>query len=550
MRIALVDCLGRGGGKRYATIDVIGVGPRTIAGILEKYNVDYKLFVGEEVVYNPKVLRGFDVLLISAMVSDSGCVGRVLRRWRKYSRGYVILGGPLTLDRQLLKNLEFNVAIVGEGEVVFEKILKLILEDNLDFSKLKGVKGTVYRFRKKVIFNGLAENLTGELLNKYKASTKILSQYPFYWAARVYVEVVRGCSNFRRTSIKLPDGKECIKCNVCYSGDLEERLNCPVNIPPGCGYCGVPSYFGPARSKSIDVIVDEVKCLIDEGATRIVLSAPDFLDFGRDLLVKPKPLTDPREPPANIEHIEALLSQLSDIRDVAKGYVTIMIENIKPNLVTEEVAKVLGKYLKGTTVHLGIESGDEYHARMLGRPNTVEEGVNAVKLLRKYGLRPYVYFIHGLPGQTERTVINTLRIMDLVYRYGAEKLTVYRFRPLPYSAFQDFKEPPPAVKDKLSARIYRKARDLNMLVKRRMLKKRFKVVSVARYPPDRRFLVTYPLTHGPVILVPSKRKFRGKILEVIAKDIYRERVVRGKVNKIIREVKGYRYGDEFRVNPI
>ena len=45
-----------------------------------------------------------------------------------------------------------------------------------------------------------------------------------------------------------------------------------------------------------------------EGVTRIVLSAPCFLDYGRDLLVEPEPLTDPRSPESNYNEIEKLLT--------------------------------------------------------------------------------------------------------------------------------------------------------------------------------------------------------------------------------------------------
>lgn len=548
MKAVIIDCLGRGEGKRYSTIDVVGIGPRIIAGVLEKYDVYYKLFVGEEVIIDPKILQGYDLLLISAMVGDEGCVKRVLNSWRKYSNGYSIIGGPITLDKKIFRNLDFDLAVVGEGEQVFDYILNLMLNNEFSYKRLTKIKGLLFKYRKKIIFTGIADNLPREIMDKYKPSTRVLTHYPFYWAARVYVEVVRGCSNFMRTTIRLPNGRRCGNCGLCFTGPLEARLNCPDKIPPGCGYCGVPLYFGPARSRSMEAIIDEVRSLIRDGALRIVLSAPDFLDYGRDLLVEPKPLTDPREPPANIEMIDALLSKLFDIKEVSYGYVTIMIENIKPNLVTEEVAKLLGKYFKDTAINLGIESGDEEHIKILGRPNTVEEGIKAVKLLKKYGLRPYVYFIHGLPGQNRKTVIKTLQVMDIVYRAGAEKLTVYRFRPLPLSAYENFPKPPPAVKDKLSSKIYVRARNINMEVKKSMIGKRFRVVTVVRYPPDKRYLVTYPIKHGPVILIPAKKRYRGKILDVIIKGIYKERTLIGKPIKVIHEITNYRWEDEYRIN--
>ena len=129
---------------------------------------------------------------------------------------------------------------------------------------------------------------------------------------------------------------ECTGCGKCREGGLEERYYCPAGVPPGCGYCSVPSMFGPPKSRSVDGIVGEVGELISLGVRRIVLSAPDFLDYGRDLLVEPQPLTDPRHPEPNRSAIEDLLSWLKGLDAVAQGEVSIMIENIKGILATKE----------------------------------------------------------------------------------------------------------------------------------------------------------------------------------------------------------------------
>ncbi|MHA1365705.1 MAG: B12-binding domain-containing radical SAM protein, partial [Candidatus Heimdallarchaeota archaeon] len=106
--------------------------------------------------------------------------------------------------------------------------------------------------------------------------------YKNFFSAKVYVECVRGCSNFGGTRIKLPDGRSCSECGFCDTFSIEDRANCPSNIPPGCGFCSVPSLFGPAKSRSVNAIVKEIKELLNSKVKRIVLSAPDILDFGRD----------------------------------------------------------------------------------------------------------------------------------------------------------------------------------------------------------------------------------------------------------------------------
>ena len=343
------------------------------------------------------------------------------------------------------------------------------------------------------------------------------------------MEILRGCSNYYRTEIPLPDGRSCTGCGACRSGPLEARYYCPVGIPPGCGYCSVPSLFGPARSRSAARIRREVEELAREGVRRIVLSASDVLDYGRDLLVEPEPLTDPKEPPANLKALEELFRSISSVPEVRKGDVVVMLENAKPCLVDEEVAELLGRYFEGTTINVGVETGSEEHARLLGRPSGPREAIRAIRLLRRAGLRPQAYFIHGLPGQDERTVRMTLRAMEEAVRAGAERIILYRFRSLPMSAFGDFPSGPPAAKDSLSRELVEKARALNEALKARWRGRKVEVVVACTAPGREGYLIAYPMRHGPVVLLKGSEGLVGSVLEVRIKEVISDRMVLGEV---------------------
>ena len=49
-----------------------------------------------------------------------------------------------------------------------------------------------------------------------------------------------------------------------------------------CGFCAIPSFRGPQRSRAIPEIVDEVRALVDGGVREVVLVAQDLAAFGRD----------------------------------------------------------------------------------------------------------------------------------------------------------------------------------------------------------------------------------------------------------------------------
>ncbi|NIU85555.1 MAG: B12-binding domain-containing radical SAM protein, partial [Candidatus Thorarchaeota archaeon] len=162
-----------------------------------------------------------------------------------------------------------------------------------------------------------------ELFNRFKPSTRVISNYPLHYAARVYVETVRGCSNYNRARVGLVGGL-CSYCGECTQGSLPDRYYCPIGIPPGCGYCSVPSLFGPPKSREKTEIELEIAQLLDRGVSRIVLSAPCFLDYGRDYLVDPDPLTDPSYPEPNYSEIDDLLSSLYSLEKLKQGKASVL----------------------------------------------------------------------------------------------------------------------------------------------------------------------------------------------------------------------------------
>jgi len=531
VRVLLVDVLGQGEEGRKATIDVIGAGPRAVAGVLERCGVDVDLATYDRI--SKVKLRRYDALFVSAMTVDFPATRRVLSIWKRIvGRGIAVVGGPLACNPyDALARAGFDLCVIGEAEQTLEELI----ERNFDAEDVKGVG---YVERGDVVVNPLRPIMPRESYDQYTPSVEVIRNYPLFFASRVYVEVVRGCSNYYRTTLPLPDGRQCTGCNKCRTGELEERYYCPVEIPPGCGFCSVPSTFGPPRSRSVKKIVEEVEGLIEEGCKRIVLSGSDILEYGRDLLVEPEPLTDPRSPEPNYETLEELFSTVKSIPQVEKGEVFVGIENVKACLLTEEAAKLLGKYFAGCPVHIGCETGDEEHARAIGRPSMPREVVEAVRRLKRHGLQPYVYFIHGLPGQNKRTARQTVKIMREVARAGAEKITIYRFQSLPMSAFEDMPSGPPAARDPLSMEIVREGERINLSLKEKLMGSTVKAVVAAKYPKIPNSLVAYPIYHGPVIVVRGSSDLIGAIVNVRVTGILSSRAVRGEVLEAVRPSRG------------
>jgi radical SAM superfamily enzyme YgiQ (UPF0313 family) len=525
----IVDTLASGKGTRYSTQDVIGAGPRTIAGVLEKKGLEpviisVELYLSHK--YDPEM---YDCLLVSGMTSDMQAVQRTVRKWRKDNQGPAVVGGPVSSEPiRVLKRTGGDIAVTGEGEITLVELLNGgLLEGKLP-ECLKDILGISYWRKNKIIVNPFRPVQPKGVFTDFTPSTNSITGYRLYNSARVYVETVRGCSNFHRARIGAL-GEKCSSCEQCTESGLIDRYDCPVGIPPGCGYCSVPSLYGPPKSRPSWLIIDEVSQLLDLGVHRVVLSAPGFLDYQRDILVEPLPLTDPKMPEPNYDEIDVLLKGLTDLSQVKNGDAAIMIENIKASLVTKRAANLLGKYLSGTPVSIGFETGSATHSKVLGRPDTPSEALISLRRLKDAGMKPYVYFIHGLPGQTVETVEETVNTIRRSMSYGADRVILYRFQSLPASAFKECPSGPPASRDLLSKRIHNAAYEANLKSKEALVGALIKVVIAERYARDGRFYVAYPLYHGPVTLINYDNLNPGDIVNVRVTGIASDRIVYGQI---------------------
>jgi len=522
----IVDALASGKGKRRSTLDVIGAGPRTVAGVLEAQGLEPDIIEVENYLTSSAFLD-YDVLLISGMTSDLSAIQRIVRKWRKNIDGPVIIGGPASSEpERVLTRTGGDIAVIGEGEYTLHEIIDRGLLRGETPEKLEDIKGISYRRGKQVQINPLRPVQSKQIFEEFQPSTQSITDYRLHKSARVYVEAVRGCSNFHRARIG-EIGENCTYCGQCTESGLTERYDCPVGIPPGCGYCSVPSLYGPPKSRSSSYIIEEVAALFELGVHRIVLSAPGFLDYQRETLVTPEPLTDPRNPEPNYDAIEELLNSLTGLPQVTSGYASIMIENIKAGLVTDRAAEILGRYLKGTPVSIGFETGSDKHSILLGRPDTPSETLIALKRLKEAGMKPYVYFIHGLPGQDNETVNETVDMIDQSMRFGADRVILYRFQSLPASTFCQYPSGAPAVKDPLSKRIYDAAQKANLNRKEDLVGHSMDVVVAERYDKDPRYWVAYPLRHGPVMLLNEADLTEGDVLNAKVVDVESDRMVIG-----------------------
>jgi radical SAM superfamily enzyme YgiQ (UPF0313 family) len=514
----IVDLLAHSRGTRLWTRDVIGSGPRTVGGVLEQQSVSVDLIPGDLLLRNPFLMDNYDVLLISGMVTDLPIASQVISAWRR-RRGKrpIIAGGPFSGYAERILEQGVDVVVVGEAEATLQELSRTSVFDEarIEIEELERIRGLMFRKNNRVVYTGPRPPLTTRDLSKFRPSCRLATHYPGYWAYRFYVEVVRGCSNFLLSPIAIETKK----------------------LYPGCAYCSVPSYWGPARSIPLDRIVEEVKCLLDAGVTRIVLSGPDILDYGRDWVSANHLFAvKPDDPPPNMDALRKLFKELFEKTGFSGDKNSIIVENVKPVTVNEDTASLLGEFFSGTPINIGVEGGDENLLRRMGRPGALAQAITAVELLAKNGLYPQVYFIYGLPGQDESSLQKTFNVIKQVMSKGADRIILYRFMPLPRTPLEDYTR-----KEKLSQlelELENFVKKLNYKSKTRIIGRKILGIIASKIKET---YIAYPLSHGPVIYAYTDKDHRksleGRIVKILITNIHSDRALEGKILTIGKNIR-------------
>lgn len=532
MTILIVDALAANEGRRKFSRDAIGVGPRLLAGICEKNKKAAKIVRVEDLLEEQQLLdrTNSEIFLLSAMSVDKIAVKRVIKKIKKnISKPKIILGGPIVADQAILKELDILAGIVGEGEYILDNLL----QNNFSFENL----GT--DLEERINIDKIKDSLiiqnhklsTESIFEEFPPSTDKITDYPDYWFSKVYVEITRGCSNhFRGDIVKKQGG--CSDCGNCEDPDTVFRADCPEDIPPGCGFCSVPATFGSPRSKSKALVVKEIKELFQKGVRRIILSSPGFFDYFRG--ENGKALYSPTKPLPNLKKISELLIELAQIRDEQSELCSISIENVKPSLVTESGARIIGKTLPGTAISIGCETFDVNHSTAIGRPSSSNQALEAARMFKEVRIDPQIYLIHSLPGETTETLRTTREVVNGKLKDFAEKITVYKYLPLPNSPFTVTGSAIPADRKLLSdirERLIKDIIEFNKKKKEELIGKRLYLIVAEKDFQHKNYYFSYPIYSGPAVTIYSENNILGETVLAEITRVITDRLVEAKIVK-------------------
>lgn len=183
--------------------------------------------------------------------------------------------------------------------------------------------------------------------------------------------------------------------------------------PYRCTFCASSRLWGKVRFFSAKYVVNEIEHLIKKYNIKEI-------GFWDDLFIVDK---------KRVKQILDLLKKKNIL-----GKVTFSC-TARSNLVDDELARLL-QQMNIESVGMGIESGCPAILEYLkGRNISVTDHINALKILRNYGIKPHVSFIIGSPKESREDILQTLRFIK---ENRITSFDIYVLTPFPGTPVWDY----------------------------------------------------------------------------------------------------------------
>ena len=255
------------------------------------------------------------------------------------------------------KKPEMKIVLFGcmmqEPEVI-EKIHK-------DYSFVDLVFGT-HNFHKfpELFYRSL--NTEGQIIDVWKESDEIVEGMPAdrKYSFKTGVNIMFGCNNF-------------------------------------CSYCIVPYVRGREKSREPEAIVEEIKALVADGVTEVMLLGQNVNSYGKTL-----------------EHPVTFAQLLKQVEAI-EGLKRIRFMTSHPKDLSHELIQTMAESKKVCHhLHLPMQSGSSRILKIMNRRYDKEKYLELVSKIRKAvpDISLTTDIIVGFPGETEEDFQDTLDVVD------------------------------------------------------------------------------------------------------------------------------------------
>ena len=439
------------------------------------------------------------------------------RHWAKQEEGR--LGRPLTMSIQTLgcqmnaKDSEKMTAILSYigYEETEEPVADLVLfntctvRENANM-KIYGRLGYLKNHKKKNPHMKIV--LCGCMMQEADEVERVRKSYPF-------VDIVFGTHNIYKLAELLytqiqsegrvmdvwEEAKEIIED---LPGKRKYSFKTGVNIMFGCNnfcsYCIVPYVRGRERSREPEEIIKEIRGLVQDGVTEIMLLGQNVNSYGKGL---PQEITfaDLLRKVNEIEGLERIRFMTSHPKDLSDDLIQAMAD-------CEKVCSHL---------HLPLQSGSSRILKKMNRHYTKEDYLLLVKKIREKlpEIALTTDIIVGFPGETEEDFEETLDVVSKV-RYDSAYTFIYSKRSGTPAASMENQVPEDVVKERF-AKLLKVVQTISAERTNEKLGTTEPVL-IEQVNEQDESLVTGRLSNNAVVHLPGDASMIGSIVPVLLKE--------------------------------
>ena len=311
----------------------------TVAGIVKR--MGYKEVFKEEEA---------DVVILESNRFDASIFGK---------KPTLVIGGYVKNLKNYIKKKKPEMKIVLFGCMMQEP--EVIEKIHKDYSFVDLVFGT-HNFHKfpELFYRSL--NTEGQIIDVWKESDEIVEGMPAdrKYSFKTGVNIMFGCNNF-------------------------------------CSYCIVPYVRGREKSREPEAIVEEIKALVADGVTEVMLLGQNVNSYGKTL-----------------EHPVTFAQLLKQVEAI-EGLKRIRFMTSHPKDLSDELIQTMAESKKVCHhLHLPMQSGSSRILKIMNRRYDKEKYLELVSKIRKAvpDISLTTDIIVGFPGETEEDFQDTLDVVE------------------------------------------------------------------------------------------------------------------------------------------
>lgn len=337
-------------GDPYHTV-FAPLGPAYLASYIAKYSQSKDIDI--KVIFSSSEFNFSrydpDIVGISSVTETFNIAKKIAAFVKKQKNIPVIVGGVHISALPENLTLDMDVAVIGEGEETLLELLEAIREDKFTYDRLNKIPGIAYRMD-----DGLK-----------------LTQV--------------------RSLISPPDKIPLPARNVLPRNKKERNIwmmtsrGCPYN----CSFCSASQFWKTVRFFSPEYVLSEIKELIKT-------YNPKTINIVDDLFI------------ANKSRFNEIVKLIVQERINEKVEFTLLA---RPNLIDEENCQQF-KRMNASLVSCGFESGSSKVLKSIKQGLTIEDNINATRLLKKYSINVGAFFMMGIPGETLEDMRESYRFIQ------------------------------------------------------------------------------------------------------------------------------------------